>query len=81
MKQHRLRVFENRVLGHMARTGERKNAYVIFVGEYEERIPFVKDTRKWEDNIKINHTRKKWGKWTGLTCSWIRTNSGLLLTR
>jgi hypothetical protein len=47
--------------------GERKNAHIIFVGEPEERIPFVKDRRRCDDNIKINHTGKKWGKWTGLT--------------
>ena len=43
------------------------NVYIVFVGEPEEIIQFGKDRRRWRDNIKINHTGKKWGKWTGLT--------------
>jgi len=51
-----LGVLENRVLRHVARTGGKKNAYIVFVAEPEERIPIVKVRRRWEDNIKINHT-------------------------
>jgi len=57
-----LRVFENRVLRHVANTGGgggEKNVYIVFVAEPEERIQFGKDRHRWEDNIKINHTGKK----------------------
>jgi len=66
----------------VANTGRKeKNVYIVFVGEPEERIQLGKKRRRWEDNIKINRRERNGGKWTGLTCSWITTNSGLLLKR
>jgi hypothetical protein len=98
MEEHRLRVFENRMLrrifgpkrdketggwrklhneelhnlysspgiirmiksrrtrwtGHVARMGEKRNAYGIFVGKSEEKRPHGRFRRRWEDNIKID---------------------------
>jgi hypothetical protein len=95
MEEHRLRVFEDRVLrrifgpkrddvtggwgklhneelhnlyssqsiirmikprkmrwgGHVARMGERRNAYRIFMGKLEGRRPFGRPRRRWVDNI------------------------------
>jgi hypothetical protein len=96
-EEHRLRVFENRVLrrifgpkrdeatggwrklhneelhglysspsivrvvkarrmrwaGYVARMGEVRGAYNIFVGRPEGRIPLGRPRRRWEDNIKM----------------------------
>jgi hypothetical protein len=97
-EEHRLRVFENRVLrrifgpkrdemtggwrklhneelhnlysspsiirmiksrcvrwaGHVARMGEIRNAYRIFVGEREGKRPLRRRRRRWVNNIKID---------------------------
>jgi hypothetical protein len=38
--------------GHVARMGETRNAYRIFVGKPEEKRPLGKPRRRWVDNIK-----------------------------
>ncbi|KAJ4433358.1 hypothetical protein ANN_15617 [Periplaneta americana] len=40
--------------GHVARMGESRNAYRVFVGRPEGKIPFGRPRRRWEDNIKID---------------------------
>jgi hypothetical protein len=37
---------------HMARMGERRVVYRVFVGKLEEKRPFGRHRRRWEDNIK-----------------------------
>jgi hypothetical protein len=63
--------------GHVARMGEKRNAYRIFVGMSEGKKPLGRPRRRWVDNIKI---ALRWGGvvWTGLI--WLRIGtSGELL--
>jgi hypothetical protein len=39
-------------VGHVARMGERTDAYMILVGRPEGRRPHGRPRRRWEDNIK-----------------------------
>jgi hypothetical protein len=39
---------------HVARMGEMRNAYKIFVGKSEEKRPFRRTRSRWEDNIRID---------------------------
>jgi hypothetical protein len=41
--------------GHVARTGENRNAYRILVGKLEGKRPLRRSRRRWVDNIKIDH--------------------------
>jgi hypothetical protein len=43
-----------RFAGHVARRGEKRNAYRISVGKTEGKIPLGRHRRRWEDNIKID---------------------------
>jgi hypothetical protein len=38
---------------HVARMGEKRNAYRILVGKLEGKRPLGKPRRRWEDNIKL----------------------------
>jgi hypothetical protein len=40
--------------GHVARMGEKKNAYRILVGKSEGKRPLGRPRRSWMDNIKID---------------------------
>jgi hypothetical protein len=40
--------------GHVARKGEKRNAYKILVGEPEGKRPLGRSRRRWVDNIKMN---------------------------
>jgi hypothetical protein len=54
--------------GHVARIGERRNAYRIFVGDPEGRRPLGKPRRRWVDNIKMDLTEIAWDgmDWIGM---------------
>jgi hypothetical protein len=39
--------------GHVARMGEKRNAYRILVGKPEGKRPLGRPRRRWEDNIRI----------------------------
>ena len=39
--------------GHVARMGDRRNAYEIVVGKPEEKRPLGRPRRKWEENINM----------------------------
>jgi hypothetical protein len=39
--------------GHVARTGEKRNAYRILVGKLEEKRPLGRPRRRWVDNNKM----------------------------
>jgi hypothetical protein len=43
-----------RCAGHVARMGEKRNAYRILVGEPEGKRPLGRPRRRWVDNIKMN---------------------------
>jgi hypothetical protein len=38
---------------HVARMGEIRTAYKIFVGKHEEKRPLGRPWHRWEDNIKM----------------------------
>jgi hypothetical protein len=46
--------------GHVARTGEKRNAYRILVGKPECKRPLRRPRRRWVDNIKIELTEIGW---------------------
>ena len=39
--------------GHIARMGERRGVYRVFVGKPEDKRPLGRPRRRWEDNIKM----------------------------
>jgi hypothetical protein len=43
--------------GHVARMGEKRNAYRILVGKPEGKRPLGRPRRRWVDNIKIDLKR------------------------
>jgi hypothetical protein len=43
-----------RMAGHVARMGKKRDAYRILVGRPEERRPLGKPRCRWEDNIKMD---------------------------
>jgi hypothetical protein len=46
---------------HTAHVGEKRNAYRIWVGKPERKIPLGKPRRRWEDNIKMDLRETGWG--------------------
>ncbi|KAJ4428882.1 hypothetical protein ANN_25875 [Periplaneta americana] len=66
-EEHRLRMFENKVLRgifwakrrlrwaeHVVRMGESRNAYRVLVGRAKGKRPLGRPRRRWEDNIKMD---------------------------
>jgi transcription termination factor 2 len=54
--------------GHVARMGEKRNAYRLFVGKPEEKRPLGRTRRRWVDNIKMDLEEVGWDDvdWIGL---------------
>jgi hypothetical protein len=50
-----------RWVGHVTRTREKRNAYMILVGRPEGKGPLGRPGRRYNDNIKINLRAIKWG--------------------
>jgi hypothetical protein len=50
-----------RVAGHIARVGEGRGAFRIFVRRTEGRRPLGRPRRGWEDNIKMDLQEVGWG--------------------
>jgi hypothetical protein len=46
--------------GHVARMGEKKNAYRILMGKPEGRRPLERPRRRWVDNIKMDLRELGW---------------------
>jgi hypothetical protein len=46
--------------GHVARVGEKKNAYRIMVGKPEGKRPLGRPRRRWVDNIKVDLRAIEW---------------------
>jgi hypothetical protein len=46
--------------GHVARMGQKLNAYRILVGKPEGKRPLRRRRRRWEDNIKIDLGEVGW---------------------
>jgi hypothetical protein len=53
---------------HLAKIGEKRNAYSILMGKPERKRPLQKPRHTWADNIKIDLKRDKMGCY-GLDCS------------
>jgi hypothetical protein len=54
--------------GHVARMGEKRNAYRLLVGKPEGRRPLGRPRRRWVDNIRMDLGEVGWGEmdWIGL---------------
>jgi hypothetical protein len=49
-----LEVKEGEISGHVARMGEKRNAYRLLVGKPEGKRPLRRQRRRWVDNIKMD---------------------------
>jgi hypothetical protein len=49
--------------GHVARMGEKRNAYRILVGNPEGKRPLGRPRHRWVDNIKIDLKRDRMGRY------------------
>jgi hypothetical protein len=54
--------------GHVARMGEKRNAYRLLVGKPEGKRPLGRPRRRWLDNIKMDLLETGWSSvdWIGL---------------
>jgi hypothetical protein len=54
--------------GHVARMGEKRNAYWLLVGKQEGKRPLGRPKRRWVENIKMYPLEIGWGgvDWIGL---------------
>jgi hypothetical protein len=50
-----------KMAGHVARMGERRNAYRIMVGKPEGRRPLKRARRRWVDDTKMDLREIGWG--------------------
>jgi hypothetical protein len=48
--------------GHVARMGDRRGAYSVFVGKREGERPLGRPKRRWEDNIKMALQKVGWDR-------------------
>jgi hypothetical protein len=57
-----------RLTGHVARMGEKRNAYILLVGKPEGKRPLGRRRRRWMDNIRMDLQEVGWGKvdWNGM---------------
>jgi hypothetical protein len=46
--------------GHVARMGEKRNAYMVLLGNPEERRPLGRPRRRWVDDIKMDLREIEW---------------------
>jgi hypothetical protein len=47
--------------GHVARMGEKRNAYRLLVGKPEGKRPLGRPRRRWVDNIRMDLEQVGWG--------------------
>jgi hypothetical protein len=64
--------------GHLARIGEKRNAYRIFVEKPEGKRPLRRHKRSLEDNIKRDLIAVGWGDMDWIYLAEDRTSGGLL---
>jgi hypothetical protein len=57
-----------RCVGHVARIGEKRNAYRLLVGKAEGKRPLGRPRRRWVDNIRMDLGGVGWDDvdWIGL---------------
>jgi hypothetical protein len=58
--------------GHVARMGEKRNAYRILVGKPEGKRPLGRPRRKWVDNIKMDLREIGWDGVDGVDMAQVR---------
>jgi hypothetical protein len=66
-----VRIIESRRMrwaGHVARIGEKRNAYRLLVGKLGGKRPLGRPICRWVDNIRMDLGEVEWGDvyWTGL---------------
>jgi hypothetical protein len=63
-----MKAMRMRWAGHVARMGEKRNAYRLLVGKPEGRRPLGRPRRRWMDNIRMDLVEVGWGDvdWNGL---------------
>jgi hypothetical protein len=64
--------------GHVARMGEKRNAYRILVGKPEGKRPLGRPRRRWADNIKLDLREIGWDGVDWIDLAQDRTSGGLL---
>jgi hypothetical protein len=64
--------------GHVARMGEKMNAYRVLVGKPDGMRPPGRPRRWWVDNIKMDLREIEWGVMDGFIWLRIGTSRGLL---
>jgi hypothetical protein len=64
----KIRLRSMRWTGHVARMGEKKNAYRLFMGKPEGRRPLGRPRHRWVDNIRMDVREVGWADvdWIGL---------------
>jgi hypothetical protein len=67
-----IRIIKSRKMrwsGHVARMGEKRNAYTLLVGKPEGKRPLGRPRRRWVDNIRMDPGEVGWGDvdWFGLS--------------
>jgi hypothetical protein len=67
-----------RWVGHVARTGEKRNAYRILVGNPEGKRTLGRPRRRWVDNIKMDLSEIGWNGMDWIDLAQRGTNGGLL---
>jgi len=48
-------------VGHVARMGDVRDAYRVFVGRSDGKRPFGRPIRRWEDYIMMDLQEVRWG--------------------
>ena len=64
--------------GYVARMGEERGVYRVFVGKPEGKKPLGRPRCRWVDNIRTDLQEMGWGIWTGLGWPGIGTGGGRL---
>jgi hypothetical protein len=66
--------------GHVARVGEGRKVYRVFVGRPEGKVPLGRPRHRWEDGITVDLREIALGEgvWSGFTWLRIGTGGGLL---
>jgi hypothetical protein len=60
--------------GHVARMGEERKLYKVFVRKSEGKRPLGRPMRRWEDGIRMELMEIGWGVWIGF--DWLRIGIG-----
>jgi hypothetical protein len=67
--------------GHVARRGEKRNAYRILVGKPEGNRPLGRPRRRWMDNIKMDLREIGWDGMDGIDLAMDRDQWRALVNR